>query len=390
VKSAVNALVEKVDARIICAELGVKCCIPPLKCFEIGTRMINKPIAIICSLLIAMLVYIYMPAEESSGKRRMGGAALVELEAVERVILTNTIPALGNAEANESVTITAQSTDRIAELYFDDGQLVTKGDKLIALAHGEEQALVEELKVNLKEQKRQLKRLQDLQKQSASAQSALDAQASLVEATSAKLEVAKIKLAEKFVYAPFTGVLGMREVSPGQLVTNSTDITTLDDVSQIKVEFSLPERYLNAVSKSQTVVASNVAYDEPFEGQVVSISPRVDKVTRAFTLRALFDNQAQQLKPGMLLQLQVQTEARSALVVPESSVIPMNDQHFVFVAEENKVRRVAIEIGTRRPGLVEVKSGLEPGTMVVSKGVMKLRDGASISVASTETIAQKG
>lgn len=354
--------------------------------------MINKPIVIICSLLVAMLVYIYMPAEESGGKRRMGGAALVEVAEVERVILTNTIPALGNAEANESVTITAQSTDRIAELYFEDGQQVNKGDSLLALEHGEEKALVEELKINLKEQTRQLRRLQDLQKQSASAQSALDAQASLVDSTSAKLEVAKIKLAEKFVTAPFSGVLGMREVSPGQLVTNSTDITTLDDLSYIKVEFNLPEKYLNAVAKSQSVVATNIAYSEPFEGQVASISPRVDKVTRAFTLRALFDNKDGKLKPGMLLQLQVQTEARSAIVVPESSVIPMNDSHFVFVAQENKVRRVAVEIGTRRPGLVEVVSGLEPGQMVVAKGVMKLRDGASITVAEApnSTVAKKG
>jgi len=357
---------------------------------KIGTNMLNKPVVGIVVLLVAMLAYIYWPQEEAQSKRRMGGGAKVELSAVKQILFRDEISALGNAQANESVTLMAQATDRVKAVFFEDGDRVTKAQQLVSLEHSEEQAQVLELQISLAEQKRQLQRLLDIEKKSAPAQSAIDSQKSLMETTRAKLEVANVKLNEKFINAPFAGVLGLRQISPGQLVTNSTQITTLDDISQIKVEFQLPEKFLNSVVKGQKVSAKNVAYVEPFSGVINSISPRVDKVTRSFKVRALFDNQDEKLKPGMLLQLKVETSARQVLVVPESSIVPMNDQHFVFVANDNKVARTPIEIGRRKPGMVEVLSGLTEGQQVVAKGVLKLRDGASIKTGDKQQVAKKG
>ena len=352
--------------------------------------MLNKPVVGIVILLMAMLAYIYWPQEEAQNKRRVGGGAKVELSTVKQLLFTDEISALGNAQANESVVLMAQATDRVKEVFFEDGDRVKATQKLVSLEHSEEQAQVLELEISLAEQQRQLQRLLDLEKKSAPAQSAIDSQKSLMETTRAKLDVAKVKLAEKFINAPFSGVLGLRQISPGQLVTNSTEITTLDDLSQIKVEFQLPEKFLNNIVKGQKVSAKNVAYATLFHGVINSISPRVDKVTRSFKVRALFSNDEEKLKPGMLLQLKVETSAQQVLVVPESAIVPMNDQHFVFVANDNKVARKAIEIGRRKPGMVEVLSGLTEGQQVVAKGVLKLRDGASIKTGDEQQVVNKG
>ena len=353
--------------------------------------MFRKPVAGIVLLLVAMLAYIYWPASEAQKGRRGGGAAKVELSTAQQIMLAEEISALGNARANESVILKAHSTDRVEAVFFEDGDRVEAGQKLVSLEHSEEQAQVLELEITLAEQQRQLQRLLDLEKKSAPAKSAIDSQNSLMETTRAKLEVAKIRLREKFIHAPFAGVLGLRQVSPGQLVTNSTEFTTLDDIHKIKVEFQLPEKFLNKVAVGQPVAAKNVAYAHTFSGQIASISPRVDKVTRSFKVRALFANADEKLKPGMLLQLNIETSSQSALVIPETAIVPMNDQHFVFVAEGNKVSKTLIEIGRRKPGIVEVLSGLAPGQQVVTKGVLKLRDGSTIQLdPETPKVAKEG
>lgn len=350
--------------------------------------MFNKPILAILSLLLCMTAYVYWPQE--SGKKsgaRQGKPTLVKAQDANVILFKDEISALGTAQANESVTLTAQSTDRVKSIYFDDGQSVQKGQRLLALEHGEEQALIQELEVNLAEQKRQLARLKNLRKNSATAESSIDMQSSLMEATQAKLDVAKIRLSEKFINAPFSGQLGLRQVSPGQLLTNNTEITSLDDVSKIKVEFQLPEKYLNQVAVGQSVAATNVAYDLPFHGQVLAISSRVDRVSRAFAVRAIFDNSDRKLRPGMLLQLKVETQAADALVIPESAIIPINQKQYVYQIIEQKVQRVEVTIGRRQPGLVEILSGLQQGDQVVTEGVVKVRPGSLVTTQAATQVA---
>lgn len=344
--------------------------------------MLNKPITWILTLLIIMLAYVYWPSEQQKQQQRRGQATLVSSDLAKVILFKDEISALGTAKANESVMLTAQSTDRIAKIFFDDGDTVETGQMLLALEHKEEQALVQELEINLTEQTRQLRRLTDLQKQSATAQSAIDSQTSLMEATQAKLDVAKIRLSEKFILAPFSGQLGLRQVSPGQLVTNSTELTSLDDLSKIKVEFQLPEKHLQRVAVGQTVTAVNVAFSDAFQGQISAISSRLDKVTRSFTVRAIFNNQENKLRSGMLLQLNVETKAAEALVIPESAIIPINQKQFVYKIVEGKIERAQVEIGRRKPGIVEILTGLSVGDEVVTKGVVKVRPGSSVTTKS--------
>lgn len=351
--------------------------------------MFRTPLLWISLLLVAMLVYLYWP-EQNVLTKRAGGAPVVEVAAVTTKSFGDTIQVLGNVQANEAVTITTATTDRITKLHFEDGQTVKKGQLLVTLEHQEENALIKELTITIVEQKRQLKRLLNLKKQSASAQSEIDTQRSAVETSEVRLQSAKIRLNEQFTYAPFDGVLGLRQVSPGQLVKDDTAITTLDDISVVKVEFQLPEKYLTKAKVGQQVFASNVAYVEQFVGTITSIDSRVDAATRAFNVRATFDNPKQQLRPGMLLQLSIIETPSVKTVVPESAIVALSQQHYVYVLQpDNRVIQTLVELGTRLPGLVEIVSGLELGQQVVHKGVLKIRNGSKVKVAE-QIAADKG
>lgn len=354
----------------------------------IGKKMFKTPVTWIGLLLVGILAYVYWPSATVSNSGNGGGqAATVETELVTKTLLKDEIIALGTTQANESIILTSQSTDRVKAVHFEDGDTVVKGQLITTLEHGEELANLKELQIKLAEQTRQLQRLLDIEKSSAPAESAIDSQKSMMETTSAQLSVAEIKLSEKFIYAPFDGKLGLREISPGQLLTTDTEITTLDDLTQIKVEFQLPERFLNRVAVDQPVFATNVAYDQPFNGKISSIASRLDKATRSFKVRALFPNKAEKLRAGMLLQLSVETKSIEALTVPESSIIPINEAHYVYKVIDNVVHRTLVETGRRKPGLVEILSGLEVGETVITKGVIKVRDG---SLVTTPKPAVKG
>jgi membrane fusion protein (multidrug efflux system) len=342
--------------------------------------MFKKPVTWIVLLLICMLTYVFWPAADTlTANKGSNKPTLVETQTVKKQFLKDEIIALGTTQANESIILTTQSTDRVNAVHFDDNDKVKKGQLIIALEHAEEQAELKELEINFAEQKRQLQRLLDINKTSAPAESAIDSQKSLMESTQAQLSVAKIKLSEKFIYAPFAGVLGLRQVSLGQLLTTDTEITTLDDLSQIKVEFELPEKYLNRVSAGQSVSAKNIAYGQMFNGSISSIASRLDKATRSFKVRAIFPNKQLKLRAGMLLQLIVETKSVEVLTVPETAIIPINAEHYVYQVIDNKVHRVQVVTGRRKPGLVEVVSGLVEGDIVVSQGVIKVREGSMIT-----------
>ena len=348
--------------------------------------MFKKPVTWIVLLLICMLTYVFWPAPDTElAKKGSSKPTLVETQPATRQFLKDEIIALGTTQANESIILTTQSTDRVKGVHFEDSDSVKKGQLILTLEHAEEQAEVKGLEIKFAEQQRQLQRLLDINKTSAPAESAIDSQKSLMEATQAQLAVAKIKLSEKFVYAPFSGVLGLRQVSLGQLLDNDTEITTLDDLSQIKVEFELPEKYLNRVSFGQSVVAKNIAYPQMFKGTITSIASRLDKATRSFKVRAIFPNKELKLRAGMLLQLTVETQSVEVLTVPEASIIPINAEHYVYKVIDNKVHRVEVVTGRRKPGVVEVESGLVEGDIVVSQGVIKVRDGSMVTTAANKT-----
>ena len=342
------------------------------------------PLFIIISILLALIAYLQWP-ETQTEKSQYNRVVSVKMTPVLLAEFIESVEALGTARANEQVVITSKYSDLVDEVYFDDGQFVKKGAPLIRLNNQEELAKVNELTANLSESQAHLKRLSELLASRATSASLVEQQAAQTKAIEAQLASAKARLSDLTIRAPFSGVLGFRQVSKGAYVDAGKTITSLDDSSLIKVDFHLPERLLTHINVGQQISAKNTAYkSKEFIGKITAIDSRIDSNTRTIKVRAIINNENQKLHPGMLLNISVLLQVENILQLPESSIIPIENSHYVFTEKEGKAFRKAIEIGRRQPGVVEVISGLNEGEQVVVEGALKLRDGATVSIIEPE------
>jgi membrane fusion protein (multidrug efflux system) len=310
-------------------------------------------------------------------------ATIVVMAEVAPVEWRDTIEALGTARANESVTLTAKVSETVRKVAFDSGDVVRAGDVIVDLSSGAQLAGLEEARAAYQEAERQLARGQELAQTKIISESQLDTQRSTRDAAKARMDVVRAQLSDRVITAPFDGVLGLRRVSPGSLVTPGTEIATLDDISVIKLDFSVPERYLAVIAPGQDIAAHSETYpDRRFAGKVASVDSRVDPVTRSVTVRAEIPNPERLLRPGMLLSVNLYQAPRQAIVVPEIAVIQVGTDAFVYrVKEDGTASRAKVMLGSRRRGEVEVVSGLAAGDTIVTEGAVKLRDGASVTAA---------
>ncbi len=315
-----------------------------------------------------------------------GPPAVVTTTVLAPAAWTDTIDALGTATARESITVTAKVSETVAKVNFESGDVAKAGDVLVTLSDRATVAGRAEAEADYRENQKLFERQQDLAKRQLIAASQFDAQRAARDAAKARLDQVRSQVSDRVISAPFAGVLGQRMVSEGSLVTPGTVITTLDDVSRIRLDFSVPERQLAALATGQAVIATSEAYPgQDFRGAITSVGSRVDSVTRALMVRAEFDNPDQKLRPGMLLQVAVQREGRQTLQVPELSLVQMGQQAFVFRVEaEDKVAQVPVKIGARRPGWVEIVDGVKAGDRIVVDGTVKLKAGSKIAEAKSE------
>ncbi|MEL7029274.1 MAG: efflux RND transporter periplasmic adaptor subunit, partial [Pseudomonadota bacterium] len=207
---------------------------------------------------------------------------------------------------------------------------------------------------------------------------------------------------DRLVRAPFPGVVGLRLVSPGALVRPGDEIATLDDVSSVKLDFSVPETLLSNLSQGIAVRAVSEAFpDEAFEGVVEFIDSRVDPVTRSIVVRSVLQNEDGKLRPGMLMTVRLIKDAREAPAAPELAVVAQGEDMFVFVLREAsaageaadgppQVEMRRVELGQRRAGFIEVVSGLAEGERIVVEGVHRLRDGQAVRFAGGRNEGEDG
>jgi membrane fusion protein (multidrug efflux system) len=346
-----------------------------------GSRTAARiPFIIAILLLGALVARLNWPSVQVQ-KKKSARLTSVVVNEVKRAPFRDLIEAIGTSIANEQVAVLPRYAGLVKTVNFADGQQIKAGQILVSLHNDQEVAEVRELTANLAQAQSQLKRLEDLRHTNATSQSLLEEQQAKATAVSAQLEKATAKLAELNIKAAFNGVLGLRNVSPGAYISTSDVITTLDDISVIKVDFTVPERNLTTVAIGQTIQASNIAYQgQIFSGKITSINSRLDVVTRAVKVRAEIINNDLRLRPGMLLNILLERSVEETMMIPESAVIPIEDKHYVYVTKAGVANRIAISIGRRRPGFVEVIRGLQPGQQVVTQGAIKLTEGSKVKL----------
>lgn len=347
--------------------------------------------AIFAAVLIGAAIGYFFNSGTSEGEAAIAGnrggfggatATPVEVFEVQRREIYNSIESLGTLTANESLTINAKVTETVRRLHFDDGDLIQEGHILAELTNAEQSAQLAEAQANLDESERQLRRLNDIGSQLASVSAIEQAQAE-VSANNARLNAIIARMEDRLIRAPFDGLLGFRMVSPGTLLTSGTPITTLDDIAQLKLDFSVPETLISGVDVGASVVAYSAAFpNREFEGEVTAIDSRIDPVTRAATVRAMIPNPELILRPGMLMTTEVLTDRIEELVIPEQALIQNAAESYVYVVDENmNAQKRNIQFNRRWRDNIVVDSGLEPGEAVVTAGAFKLRPNAKVEIA---------
>lgn len=341
---------------------------------------------LIGALVIGAAVYYYQVilSSAATAKRKTVTTPTVTAAPQRSILFSDIIEALGTGGAKEAVEITAIVTAKVVEVNFEDGDQVKTGQLLIKLDDSKEQAEKEQAEINLAEQVREMARIERLYKSKAVSQKTLDEQKTSLARSKTLVAVAETQIADRHLKAPFSGCLGMRLVSLGDLVTPGTKITTLDDISEINVDFSVPEKYFSELKTGYEVQVTNAAYpNEKFKGKITAIAPRINLQTRMVEVRAVIDNKDMKLRPGMMFHVLVDMGRRKALMIPEKCVVSLGEKQFVFFYRpDGKVNRREVSLGSRREGKVEVLSGVKDGDVLVVEGVAKLVDGMAVNLAA--------
>lgn len=324
------------------------------------------------------------PSQPAAGAR-----PTVEAAKVTVAKLVDDAQAVGSLRSRRSVVLRPEVSGRITQLNFTDGQRVRKGQVLVQFDDQLPLAQVQQSQAELSIAQANQKRNQELVAQNFVSQRSLDESAANLQVAQAKLSLAKATAARLKIIAPFDGIAGIRLVNPGDYLKDGADIVNIEDIDAVFVDFRLPERFQNKLQRGQTALVDMDALPgRKYTAVVQAIDPLIDANGRSVAVRACIDNRQLQLRPGMFARVNaVFGERDNARVIPEEALVPQGDRQFVIKlvpgpeAQTWIARRVAVQVGIRRPGQAEITSGLESGDMVVTTGQQRLqRDGMTVRV----------
>lgn len=342
-------------------------------------------------LLMAVAVIVRLSFADDGGGQggpgggRGGAQEVAAFETTERTF-SDTLQLVGVARGQRSVEIASTNTELITRVLFRDGQSVRAGAPLVELQAREQEAGMIEARARVEQAQRDYDRSKELVDRGIAPRVNLEQADSALKAAQASLEAAEARRGERVIRAPFSGVLGLTTVTPGTLVGPGTVITTLDDISTIRIDFPLPERYLSRVQSGTPISATADAFPgSQFTGRIARVDTRIDEVTRSATARAELPNPEGRIRPGMSMRVTVRQGQRQSLAVPESAIQYEGEGAFVYrimPAEDGRIaQRVEVETGVVEDGYVEILSGLDAGDAVVASGLNRIQPGAPVTVA---------
>lgn len=301
--------------------------------------------------------------------------------------ICETLQAIGTTQANESAVITSPVSEKVVQLHFEEGQKVQKGDLLVTLSQGEELSELSSLEAQLLELKPSYERSQTLFEKRVISKSELEEKEASLRAVEAQMNAVKARLKDRIIRAPFSGILGFRHVSPGSLVEPGDPITTLYDLSKVKMTFEVPARYLSFLKTGLKVTAQGDAYPgEIFQGRIWVINPSIDPMTRLISIKVILDNESEFLKPGLFLTASLKLEERTGLMVPEEALVRTGDEAYLYFVDKGPngqgvARQLPVGLGERAKGLVEIKSGAKEGDQIVFRGLLRGQKKVPVMIA---------
>ncbi len=315
--------------------------------------------------------------QANAGSKAMTVGGLI----VHPRVLENTIMATGNVIANEEAELRSEVPGRIVAINFEEGSHVNKGSLLLKTDDRELQAQLKKLQVDEKQAKDDLYRKEKLLELKAVSQEEYDKAFNTLGITMAQVELIRTQISKTEIYAPFSGQIGLRQVSPGGFVSSSTLVARLQQTNPVKVDFAIPEKYRGKVQKGTLIKFRVEGRDSSFTGHIYAIEPKIDLATRNVSLRALCPNPAGILIPGSFARVDIVLDnIPAALVIPSEAIIPVMNGEKVFVCRNGRAVTQLILTGIRTEREVEVTEGLNPGDTLITTGLLQLREDVAVKI----------
>lgn len=357
----------------------------------------KKPVKIIAIFLAVVVVLglIFVPKflsnKEKSEQKQSPGQQQNQTTAVDAYVvkgaaLDNEIKAIGNIRANEEAEIRSEISRKIRGVFFREGAYVGRGQTLFRLDADDLIAKLRRQEIEEKLAISKLDREKQLIEKGLVSQEDYDISENTLEQIRAEIAITRIEITKTYVRAPFSGIIGLRNVSNGAYVTPQTVLTTMQDVSRVKVDFSIPEKYIYLFKKGQKIKFTVDGLEGEFDGEVYAYEPKVENNTRSLVLRAVCENPGRKLLPGTFANVTFKlAETDNALMVPSQSIVPKLKGQSIFVVKDGKSVSVDVELGERTENMVQIISGnIASGDTIITTNILRLRNNAPVKVAKTE------
>lgn len=301
---------------------------------------------------------------------------------IKSEMLDNDIKAIGNIKANEEAEIRSEISRKIRGIYFKEGTYVRKGQTLFKLDSDDLTAKLRRQQVDEQLAVKKLEREKQLIEKGLTSQEDYDVMETTLEQIRAEIAITRIDISKTYVRAPFSGIIGLRNVSNGAYVTPQTVLTTMQDISKVKVDFSIPEKYIYLFKKGQKINFKVDGMNDEFEAEIYAYEPKVENDTRSLVLRAVTNNQGNKLMPGTFANVTfLISENKDAMMIPTESLIPKLKGQSVYLLREGKAKLTDVDIGTRTESLVQIVSdNIKPGDTIITTNILRLKDNAAVKV----------
>ena len=347
-------------------------------------KKILKIVAIIA--VVALLAWPkLMPSKNDKSQAAQAKAKKMPIKVSVYVThkqeLENSVHVAGSILAQDEVELHTEAQGRIVKINFEEGSEVKRGQLLIKINDADLQAQLRKAVSSKKLKEDTEKRNKQLLVKGAISQEQYDLSQNELNAANADVDLLKENIRKTELLAPFSGIIGLKYVSLGSFVTNATKLASLQSISKVKVEFSVPERYASQLKRGSDISFTTDGSDKVFKANIYAIEPKVDELTRNVVMRAISDNGERKLIPGAFTNVTVQLQNKpNSLMVPTQSVVPILKGQKVFIIRADSVIEQVVKTGIRTDSQIEITEGLQVGDSVVVNGIMYLKQGSKIKI----------
>jgi membrane fusion protein (multidrug efflux system) len=309
-------------------------------------------------------------------------ATLVEVYIARAADNNRKIQATGNIQANESTRLSAEESGIVKAIHFKEGSQVEKGELLLELENADVSAELQEAQASRDLAEQNYQRSQKLYEAKGISKAELDRMETTFRQADAQYQKLMADLNKGKIYAPFSGTIGLRNISKGDYLAANSSFATLVDVTPLKIDFSIPEKYLNTLQTGDSITFTTASGSSQHRAEIFAIEPQIDPATRTVKAKAVFTNEDKRLLPGGFANILYEVEAfNDELVVPNQAIVPEVDGKKIYLVKNGKVVTSQVTTGIRMADYIQVVSGLSEGDTVVTAGLLQIREGIPVRVS---------